>query len=106
MDIRQVADITAHTSPAAEGGRGDQSPDAPELCRCPRCARVSRWTDGTETDFWCPTCGLETPADLCRVSPAAAGERGEAYDRLAEHVEDDTPLMRRLCDAYVEGNKP
>ena len=27
--------------------------------RCPRCSTVARWTD--EDEFWCQTCGAETP---------------------------------------------
>jgi hypothetical protein len=38
---------------------------------CPRCFRVAPWTDGIENvpEFWCQTCGAETPLNDCRVVP-------------------------------------
>lgn len=41
---------------------------------CPVCYRWAPWTDGTvkavgdeRDEFWCQTCGEETPLDLMRV---------------------------------------
>ena len=47
---------------------------AETLYRCPQCCRVAPWTDGTvandfgeQDEFWCQTCGAETPLSLCEV---------------------------------------
>jgi hypothetical protein len=39
---------------------------------CPVCLTVAEWTDGTTVEagqerdeFWCQTCGNETPLDQC-----------------------------------------
>lgn len=44
------------------------------LYRCPSCERVAPWTDGRlaaagdpEDEFWCQTCGAETPLSACAV---------------------------------------
>ena len=40
---------------------------------CPQCYRVAEWTDGQSVEagdpvdeFWCQTCGAESPLGLCR----------------------------------------
>lgn len=44
---------------------------------CPQCCRVSPWTDGRSIragddvdEFWCPTCGAESPLAACAAIPA------------------------------------
>lgn len=46
---------------------------AEPLYECPECFRVAPWTDGTvaemgdeRDEFWCQTCGAETPLARCR----------------------------------------
>lgn len=48
--------------------------------QCPQCARWAEWTDGAmrsagepEDEFWCQTCGAETPLAAC-ASRTPAGE--------------------------------
>lgn len=43
------------------------------LYECPRCSRPGAWTDGLVAaegdpldEFWCQTCGAETPLANCR----------------------------------------
>ncbi|MGW0656457.1 hypothetical protein ACWD4T_48340 [Streptomyces umbrinus] len=42
------------------------------LYECPQCSRMAPWTDGRmrtcgdpEDEFWCQTCGAETPLSTC-----------------------------------------
>jgi hypothetical protein len=55
---------------------------------CPRCQRAAEWTDGIEgsgtqpDEFWCQTCGAETPLADCEV---AATEPTQA-ERKAMHA--------------------
>jgi predicted RNA-binding Zn-ribbon protein involved in translation (DUF1610 family) len=44
------------------------------MYRCPRCGQAAYWTDGTDTaagderdEYWCQTCGEETPLVDCEV---------------------------------------
>lgn len=57
------------------------------LYRCPSCERVALWTDGRlaaagdpEDEFWCQTCGAETPLSACAVV-APARVRAELEER-------------------------
>jgi transcription initiation factor IIE alpha subunit len=54
-----------------------------DLFSCPRCHGIYPWTDGTETEFWCPGCGLESEAELCRVEKAGADEINRLRRRVA-----------------------
>lgn len=45
---------------------------------CPTCFTIAPWTDGTvkakgdeRDEFWCQTCGFETPLEECRQVKAA-----------------------------------
>jgi hypothetical protein len=58
-----------------------------EFYRCPKCARVDRWSQGTDADYWCPTCGAETPAALCVAGPTPPAKDWEArWARLIKYA--------------------
>lgn len=44
---------------------------------CLGCERESLWTDGTDTEFWCPVCGRVTQVVLPVAIDPASGGGGE-----------------------------
>ena len=56
---------------------------APEF-QCPRCERWAIWTDGKSTaagdetdEFWCQTCGEESPLSVCAKREQQEDDRGD-----------------------------
>lgn len=57
--------------------------------RCPRCSRAAEWTDGTmvaagdeRDEYWCQTCGEETPLKDCEVVQVCTHARTETKRTL------------------------
>jgi DNA-directed RNA polymerase subunit RPC12/RpoP len=58
--------------------------------RCPRCSRAAAWTDGTmvaagdeRDEYWCQTCGEETPLEDCEVVNVCPHSRTRVTRTLA-----------------------
>lgn len=45
--------------------------------RCPHCQHFNMWTDGTDDDFWCQTCGAPSPIEACERITGTASQGGE-----------------------------
>lgn len=84
--IDEWADFIDKQIRAALGGSGMPHTPAQEAreYRCPNCDRWAEWTDGIEEsddegpdEFWCQTCGDETPlADMDSRPQEARGDAG------------------------------
>ncbi|MDR3637902.1 MAG: hypothetical protein P4L84_29120 [Isosphaeraceae bacterium] len=71
MRLRKMAERSL-VSPASASTETDG------LFRCPRCRRVHEWKNGTDTEFWCPVCGQETPVERCGDSDGAARDEEQS----------------------------
>ncbi|MBO3751563.1 helix-turn-helix transcriptional regulator [Streptosporangiaceae bacterium NEAU-GS5] len=68
--------IAAGMTPETAAWLVEQANAAEQVYRCPACQRAARWTDGTSRaagdrvdEFWCRTCGAETPLNaMTRLS--------------------------------------
>ena len=67
------------------------------LIYCHQCGRSSPWTDGTDTEFWCPVCGLETTV----VQPRGHGSQ-EGQGAMKRNIDPDWLL--RMAEKEGDGD--
>jgi len=70
MSIEEVRAFLTKEVPSGRTSEGGGGTVNDPLFRCPRCSTAAPWTDGRTREagsdideFWCQTCGAETPLD-------------------------------------------